>query len=106
LFVLFISLFAFDVFDSCNGILQCIGALLMHLIPSFLLIIFFIIAWKYELFGAVGFFGLGLLYIMLILIGAIKGPFEWYMLPYSFIIAGPAFAIGILFFLNWKKKRK
>jgi len=104
LFVLFISLFALDIFGNGYTFWETVVGLFMHLIPSFLLIIFFIIAWRYELVGAVGFFGLGLLYIGMILINSLKGPFEWYMLSYPFIIGGPAIIIGILFFLNWKKK--
>ncbi len=107
LFVLFISLFALDVFDACNGLLQCVVALFMHLIPSFLIIIFLIIAWKHELFGAVAFFGLGLLYIGTMIMRPVPNGLPWYTgLSWSLIIAGPAFAIGILFFLNWKRKRK
>jgi hypothetical protein len=35
----------------------------------------------------------------------LMNPFEWYMLSWSLIIAGPAFLVGILFFINWFKKK-
>jgi hypothetical protein len=44
-----------------------------------------------------------LLYMFLLF----KNPqFEWYMIAWSMIIAGPAFIIGILWLLNWKNKQK
>ena len=79
----------------------------MHNIPVFILLAVLIISWKYEIVGAVVFILAGLLYILMIIIGSLDAPsFEPYMISYSFIIAGPAFLIGILFWLNWIKKRK
>jgi hypothetical protein len=39
------------------------------------------------------------------LMNTLRNSFEWYMVSYSLIIAGPAFLIGILFIVNWLKKR-
>ena len=85
LFILFISLFALDVFGNGYGFWETVLALFMHLIPSFVLIVVLIIAWRYDLVGAIGFVLAGLLYIFTLF----KNPeFEWYMLSWSFIIAG------------------
>lgn len=46
-FILFISMFALDVFGEEQWLL----ALVMHLIPSFILIIITIIAWRNERVG-------------------------------------------------------
>lgn len=59
LFIMFISVFALDVFKEP----QWFFALLIHLIPSFILIALTAIAWKHEqiggnLFAAVGFFSI------------------------------------------------
>jgi uncharacterized membrane protein (GlpM family) len=51
--VAFISLFAFDVFSEGAGIGQKIAAFLLHMIPSFALIIALIVAWKRELVGGI-----------------------------------------------------
>jgi hypothetical protein len=51
--VAFISLFALDVFSEGVGLGQKIVAFLLHMIPSFALIIFLIIAWKHELVGGI-----------------------------------------------------
>lgn len=47
--ILFISMFALDSFDPKLTIWQQIGGFLIHLIPSFILALFLIIAWKWEL---------------------------------------------------------
>lgn len=51
--IAFISLFALDVFSEGAGLGQKIGAFLLHMIPSFVLIILLIIAWKHELVGGI-----------------------------------------------------
>jgi hypothetical protein len=102
LFILFLSIFSFDVFDSCEGFFQCAGALFMHSIPSLLLLVFLVVAWKYELVGAIGFFGFGLFYIITM---AFNAPSILIGISWALIIAGPAIIVGVLFFWDWKKKR-
>jgi hypothetical protein len=101
LFIIFLSLFSLDVFDSCNGFFQCAGALLIHSIPSILLLVFLIVAWKYEIVGAIGFFGFGLFYIITM---AFNAPSILIGISWSLIIALPAIIVGVLFWMNWKKK--
>lgn len=49
----------------------------------------------------------GLLYITISIIRVIMSNLvEWYMLSWFLVIAGPAFFIGILFLINWFKKKK
>ena len=103
LFILFLSIFALDIFDMDLGFWGTIVGLFMHLIPSFVLIILLVVAWKYEWVGGIAFISAGILYIILLLINP---QLEWYMLSWSLIIAGPAFIVGILWILNWKNKKK
>ncbi|MCX6786651.1 MAG: hypothetical protein NTU85_02450 [Candidatus Kaiserbacteria bacterium] len=49
--ILFISLFALDIFQAGVPISQMLLGLVIHLIPSFVLVLFLVIAWKYELVG-------------------------------------------------------
>ena len=58
--ILFVSLFAADAFDHGDTIWQKLGAFLMHLIPSFILLAFLIVAWKWELIGGIIFTVIGL----------------------------------------------
>ena len=106
IFILFLSVFSFDVFDSCNGFFDCALGLFMHNIPSIVLLILLIISWKHEIVGGIVFILAGALYMGMILVRMLANPFEWYMLSYSMIIAGPAFVIGILWILNWKERKK
>jgi hypothetical protein len=105
-FILFLAIFSFDVFGNGYAFWETVLALFIHNIPSLLLLGVLIISWKHEIVGGIAFILAGLLYIISILINTLKGPFEWYMLSYSFIIAGPAIFIGILFLIGWKRKKK
>ncbi len=58
--ILFISMFALDAFEPGQTVMQQIGHFLMHLIPSFILILFLIIAWKWEKIGGVLFLLVGI----------------------------------------------
>jgi len=80
--------------------------MLMHNIPVFVLAILLWLAWKREWIGAISFLAAGILYILLLVISAINsGKFEWHILSWSMILAGPAFIIAYLFWRNWKRRR-
>ena len=102
LFILFLALMSLDIFEGNYGFWGTIIGLFMHNIPVFILLIVLLISWKYEIAGGIAFILAGLLYIVLLM----RNPFEWYMLVWSLQIAGPAFLIGILFLMNWFKKKK
>jgi hypothetical protein len=53
-------MFAADAFAPGLTFLQQIGAFIMHLIPSFILLAFLIVSWKWELIGGVIFVAIGL----------------------------------------------
>lgn len=58
--ILFVSMFAADAFEPGLTIWQQLGAFVMHLIPSFILIAFLVLAWKWELVGGIVFLVIGL----------------------------------------------
>jgi hypothetical protein len=91
-----------DVFSPELSFGQTLGALFMHNIPALVLLIVLLVSWKYEIVGGIAFILAGLLYIIVLM----RNPFEWYMLSWTIQIAGPAFFIGILFLINWFKKKK
>jgi len=106
IFIFFLALMSLDVFSSELSFWQTLGALFMHNIPVLVLLIVLLISWKYEIVGGIAFILAGLLYISIMVMNALKNQFEWYMLSWSIQIAGIAFFIGILFFINWFKKKK
>jgi hypothetical protein len=92
LFIGFISLFALDIFDAQLGFWGTIVGLFMHLIPSILLTIAIVIAWKWEWVGALLFIGWSIWYV------AFMRGFPW--IAYAFI-AGLPLLIGLLFLTGW-----
>lgn len=94
LLAMFLSVFALDVFSEDYGFWQTIGALLLHLIPVYIVVIVLVIAWRRERVGAILFIALALFY----LISAV-GRLHWFTF---LVIPGPLVLIGFLFLINWK----
>jgi hypothetical protein len=96
-FVLFLSMFALDVFNEYQG-WQLILALFMHLLPALALLLVTVIAWKYDLVGTIFFFGFAVWYIWM---AGFDKPWTWYA-----VIASPAVIVGLLYLASWRQKRK
>jgi len=105
IFILFLAMFSLDVFDMKLGFWETVLGLFVHNIPAFVLLIVLLISWKHEIVGGIVFILAGILYIVILLINILRNPSEWYMLFWALQISGPAFLIGILFIINWLKKR-
>jgi len=93
LFAMFVSLFALDVFGQGAGLWQEILGLLIHLVPTYLIILALVIAWRWEWVGTILFGGLGVFYIVL--------TWEQFSWVAAALISGPAFLVGGLFLLDW-----
>lgn len=107
IFIGFLALFSFDVFGQGYSFWETVVGLFMHNIPVMILAIILWISWKREIVGAIAFILAGLTYVALITFRNFpNGQFEWYMISYSLIIAGPAFLIGVLFLAGWIKKKR
>ncbi|MFA7707951.1 MAG: hypothetical protein WCX73_03305 [Candidatus Pacearchaeota archaeon] len=106
LFICFLALFSLDVFDGNSSLSQILLGLLMHNIPSLILLVVLIISWKYELFGAIAFALAGLFYILMIALPISINSFNIYNFIAILTISLPAFIIAILFYLNYLKKKK
>lgn len=105
--ILFISLFALDSFSSDLTIWQQIGAFLIHLIPSFILIALLIVAWKWEFIGGIIFTLIGLGFSPVIFMHNYKmNQSVWHSLEVILIITMPFVIVGILFILSHNKKKK
>jgi len=95
IYILFISLFALDVFGEYN-FPEVLVALFMHLIPNLILIALLIVAWKKELIGGVLFIVLGIGFTIY---------FNTYrQIITMLLISGPLFLIGALFLVDYYKK--
>ena len=105
--ILFISLFAVDAFKPGLTIWQQLGAFVIHLIPSFVLLAFLIIAWKWEYIGG----------ILFIIIGVAASPWVfthnyemnhsvWLSLGIIMVITIPFVIVGVLFIISHFLKKK
>ncbi len=97
LFALFLSVFAFDVFEAGYGPWETAFALFMHLIPTWAVLGALAVSWRWEWAGAVLFAALGLLYIWFA-IG--RGHPEW-----TIPISGPLFLLAGLFLFGWLNRK-
>lgn len=102
IFILFLTIFSWDVFDMKLGFWGTVLGLFIHNIPVLVLLVVLLISWKHEIVGGVTFIMAGILYLVA---NMLRNPFEWYRMSYSLIIALPAFLIGILFIINWRGKK-
>jgi len=105
LFIAFLALFSLDIFGNNYTFWEAVVGLLMHNIPVFILAILLWISWKREWIGAITFILFGIWYVSMNTINALE-EFQWYYLAWIVQIAGPAFLIGILFWINWKRRKK
>ena len=94
LFAAFLGVFSLDVFGEGLGVWQTILALVIHLVPVYIVVIVLVLAWRWEWIGAVPFGALAVFYVIWA-----WGRFDWS--AYA-VISGPLLLVGILFLLNWK----
>jgi hypothetical protein len=96
LFAIFLSIFAFDVFDSGYRIWKTLLDLSIHLIPSFLILMILILSWEWV--GSIFYIFLGMYYILT----------NWhrFRIDVFFLVPFPLFLIGVLFLIGWLKKNK
>jgi hypothetical protein len=101
LVILTVSIFALDAFDPKLTAWQQILGFIMHLVPSFILIILLVVAWKWELIGG--------MIITILALGLTPGIFilnyrmnhsVWISLLVIALITLPFILAGILFILS------
>ena len=91
--LLFIGLFALDVFDTGLGTWQTLLSLLIHLIPSLSIALALLLAWKHSLVGAIAFLLLSVLFPLFFLDPS-DGIAFW-------VLIAPLPVCCMLFFLEW-----
>lgn len=104
LFILFLALMSLDVFEGNNSFWETVLELLLHNIPTFILLVVLLISWKYEIVGGIAFIMAGLAHLVSSVVRVDADP--WYVsFLTSLIIDVPAFFIGILFLVGWFKNK-
>ncbi len=95
-FVAFISTFALDVFEGPLEWMMIIG-FLVHLMPSFALLVFTVVAWRFPLIGAIVFIGFAGAYVWLL---GFDRPWTWYA-----AISLPSCVVGLLYAAGWRQRK-
>jgi hypothetical protein len=88
---LFLAVFALDAFTG-QPFLEAVLAFLVHLVPSFIVLIAVALAWRWPLAGAVAFPALAIVYATMV---------HW-RLDWVAAIGSPLVIVGGLFFLSWR----
>ena len=96
LFAAFISLFALDVFQEGVGFWMTLGALLLHLVPTFLLLGLLALSWKREWIA-------GLIFIVLAGTYAVQAREH---ISWIAAISGPLLLIAVFFMVAWYNRKK
>ena len=102
----FISMFALDAFQPDKTLWEQLMDFLMHLVPSFILLAIFLVAWKWELIGGIIFVTIGLILTPLIYIHNYNmNGSVWMSLGVILMITFPFILMGALFIIDHKIKK-
>lgn len=88
--ILFLGVFAFDVFEGKSSTSEMLTGFVMHLLPNFVLLGLLIIAWKNEVFG-----GMLFIFTAFLMWLFFANPFE-----VNLFLFGPIFLTGALFLIH------
>jgi hypothetical protein len=89
--ILFVSMFALDVFGEGRGFWGTLQALVIHLIPTWILLAVLALSWRYELAAAGLFVAIGGFFLYIVRA-------DW---AGKAMFAVPAFLIAALFLMHW-----
>ncbi len=105
--ILFVSMFALDSFDARYTFLEQLQAFLIHLIPTYILILLLVIAWKRELIGGIMLMILGLGFMpMIYMHNYAMNHSVWMSLSVILMINFPFVLTGGMFIISHYLKRK
>jgi hypothetical protein len=97
LFALLLGSFAFDAFTQGREASDNLLNLLIHLIPTGLVLAALIVSWNHEWIGGLAFLGLAVAYAVFYA----RGRVDWIL-----AISGPLVLVGVLFLIDWKFRRQ
>lgn len=105
--ILFLSFFALDSFSTERTFWQNLAAFAMHLIPSFVLLIVLIVAWRWEKIGGITLTIIGLAFSIFIFIFNLKRTHSATTgISIALMLGIPFFLAGILFIISHGRKKK
>jgi len=93
--IFFLTLFSLDVFDGSASWLEMLGGFIMHSLPSIVLILLLIFAWKRPLVGFWAFLIFGVLF-------GLRFVRDIYSITNMLFFVFPFLLISGLFYIDWK----
>ncbi|HNY01626.1 MAG TPA: hypothetical protein PKG48_03510 [Bacteroidales bacterium] len=105
--ILFVSMFALDSFDPRYTLIEQLQALFFHLIPTYILILILLVAWKWELIGGtiLAMLGLGFMPTLYFHNYAMNHS-VWMSLSVILMINFPFVLTGAMFIISHYLKKK
>lgn len=94
LIIFFVTLFSLDVFEMQLSLLEQLGAFLIHSLPSIILILLLLVAWRRPLIGFIAFLLAGLFFLRFVIFGQDLLNF--------LLFSGPLLLISALFYADWR----
>ncbi len=96
LYAAFVSLFALDVFGQGTSFSETIVGLLIHLVPTYIIVAALVVGWRWPVWGGIAFVASGIAFNLFF-------QNEWAV---TLLLTGPLFLIGALFLLDaWLEQR-
>jgi hypothetical protein len=96
LIILFAGLFSLDVFGTGASPLEVLGAFLMHNIPSIVMLVLLIFAWKRPVVGFVAFLVVAVAFIIFFVR-------DFYAVSNLLLFVLPLLLIASLFYADWQR---
>jgi hypothetical protein len=97
LIIFFVTLFSLDVFEMEASPLELLGAFIIHSLPSIILILLLVIAWRRPVVGFIAFLLAGLFFLRFVIFG--QG------LAHFLLFSGPLLLVSALFYADWRWQR-
>ena len=94
LIIFFVTLFSLDVFEIQAPPLELVGAFLIHSLPSIIMILFLVFAWRRPVVGFIAFLLAGLFFMRFVI-------FDQGLLHFL-LFSGPLLLISGLFYADWR----
>ena len=89
---LFLALFALDAFETGEPLWRNVAGFLVHLVPSFLVLVLVGLSWRREWIGGFAFLALSIAYAVMV----------GFRLDWVFAISGPLVLVGLMFLWSWR----
>jgi len=94
LIIFFVSLFSLDVFEMDAPPLELLRGFLMHSLPSIVMIVLLVLAWRRPVIGFYAFLLVGIFFLRFVILGR--------DLAHFLLFSGPMLLVAALFYADWR----